>query len=45
MKTQIKSILKKFNKNTTAEVIQQMNELQIFDYIRNISKNMPLDKK
>ncbi len=45
VKTQIKSILKKFNKNTTAEVIQQMNELQIFDYIRNISKNMPLDKK
>lgn len=45
VKTQIKSILKKFNKSTTAEVIQQMNDLKIFDYIRNISQNLPLEKK
>ncbi len=42
VKTHIKSILKKFNKNTSAEVVALINELQIFDYIRNISKNMPL---
>lgn len=45
VKTHIKSILKKFNKNSTAEVIELMNELQIFDYIRNISKNMPFNPK
>ncbi|XBX09916.1 response regulator transcription factor [Enterocloster clostridioformis] len=44
IKTHIKSILKKFNKTSLAEVIALMNELQIFDYIRNISKNMPLNK-
>ena len=44
VKTHIKSILKKFNKTSSAEVIAMMNELQIFDYIRNISKNMPLRK-
>lgn len=44
VKTHIKSILKKFNKTSSAEVIAMMNELQIFDYIRNISKNMPLSK-
>lgn len=44
VKTHIKSILKKFNKTSSAEVIALMNELQIFDYIRNISKNMPLSK-
>ncbi len=42
LKTHITNILKKFNKNSTAEVIELMNNLQIFDYIRNISKNMPL---
>lgn len=45
VKTQIKSILKKFNQNTTAEVISQLNQLQIFDYLHNVSKNMPLDGK
>jgi DNA-binding NarL/FixJ family response regulator len=43
VKTHIKSILKKFDKTSSAEVIALMNELQIFDYIRNISKNMPLN--
>lgn len=43
IKTHIKSILKKFNKTSSAEVIALMKELQIFDYIRNISKNMPLN--
>lgn len=42
IKTHIKNILKKFNKSSTAEVLALMNDLQIFDYIRNISKNMPL---
>lgn len=44
VKTHIKNILKKFNKSSTAEVIDLMNRLQIFDYIRNISKNMPPDE-
>lgn len=44
VKTHIKSILKKFNKTSSAEVIAIINELQILDYIRNISKNMPPDK-
>lgn len=43
VKTHIKSILKKFDKTSSAEVIALMNELQIFDYIRNISKNMPFN--
>lgn len=45
VKTHITNILKKFQKNSTAEVIALMNNLQIFDYIRNISKNMPLKTK
>lgn len=45
VKTHITNILKKFKKNSTAEVIDLMNNLQIFDYIRNISKNMPLKTK
>ncbi len=45
VKTHITNILKKFRKNSTTEVIDLMNNLQIFDYIRNISKNMPLKTK
>lgn len=45
VKTHITKILKKFHMTSTAEVIQMMNQLQIFDYIRNISKNMPLKKE
>ena len=44
VKTQIKSILKKFNKNTTAEVIQQMNRAADLDYIQTSAK-YALDKK
>lgn len=45
VKTHITKILKKFHMTSTAEVIQLMNQLQIFDYIRNIRKNMPLKKE
>jgi DNA-binding NarL/FixJ family response regulator len=45
VKTQIKSILKKFNKSSTAEVIQQLNEMKIFDYIRDISKHTMLEEQ
>lgn len=41
VKTQIRSILKKFGKDSIAEVISMMKELHIFEYIRDISKNMP----
>lgn len=44
VKTHISKILKKFGMSSTADVIAMMNQLQIFDYIRNISKNMPLKK-
>lgn len=34
VKTQIKSILKKFGKSTTAEVIQELNALQVLEYLK-----------
>ncbi len=36
IKTQINNILKKFNCNSMEEVVSQVNELNIFEYIRNI---------
>lgn len=44
VKSHIKNILRKFNKTSSSEVIQLMNDLGIFDYIRNINKNFPLEK-
>lgn len=39
VKTQIKSILKKFNKSTTVEVIQELNDLKVFDYLKELRGN------
>lgn len=39
VKTQIKSILKKFNKKTTAEVVEELNDLQVFDYLKELKPN------
>ena len=38
VKTQIHSILKKFSRDSVAEVLQMLNGLQIFDYLHNLNK-------
>lgn len=38
VKTQIHSILKKFEKDSAAEVLAMLNELKIFDYLHNLNK-------
>ncbi|GIN71405.1 DNA-binding response regulator [Bacillus sp. J14TS2] len=37
VKKQISSLLKKFNKRNTAEIVRLINELELFDMIKNIS--------
>lgn len=38
VKTQIHSILKKFSRDSVAEVLQMLNGLQIFDYLHGLNK-------
>lgn len=38
IKTQVHNILKKFDKSSIAEVIDMLNQLQIFDYLHNLKK-------
>lgn len=38
VKTQIHSILKKFEKESVAEILSLLKELQIFDYLHNLKK-------
>lgn len=38
IKTQVHNILKKFEKGSIAEVVEMLQELQIFDYLHNIKK-------
>ena len=44
IKTQINSILKKFNLSTMTEVVEMINSLNIFDYLRNVQKTNNPDK-
>lgn len=37
IKKQITSLLKKFNKNSTREIITEVNELRLFEFIKDIS--------
>lgn len=38
VKTQVHNILKKFEKDSTAEVLEMLNKMNIFDYLHNLNK-------